>query len=97
VGVAPASGRLPEKRYTTWRDDVRGQVQYKTEVAFDAQELWNVHLIVKSSKEEADAMASVTATPPGLGKWDLLFYSSPFLLIAGLWVRAMSRKRRRSA
>src|ERR1700761_3112540 len=40
VGVAPASGRLPERRYKAWPDAVRGQVQYKTEVQFDAQELW---------------------------------------------------------
>ena len=97
VGVAPANGRLAEKQYRAWRDAVRGQVQYKTEVAFDQQELWNVRLILRSAQGAGEAMATVTPTPPGLGRWDLLFYSSPFLLIAVLWVRAMSRRKRRSA
>jgi hypothetical protein len=93
VAVQPATGRLAEKRYNTWRDAVRGQTQYKTEVAFDAQELWNVRLIVNSSRGNGEAMATVTPTPPGLGRWDLLFYASPFLLVAVLWIRAMSRRK----
>lgn len=97
VGVAPATGRLAEKRYGTWRDAVSNQLQYKTEVAFDQQELWNVHLILHGPQGDADVMATVTPTPPGLGRWDLLFYASPFLLVAVLWVRAMSRRKRRSA
>jgi hypothetical protein len=97
VGVAPVSGRLAEKRYGTWRDAVRNQLQYKTEVAFDQQELWNVHLILHGAQGDSDATATVTPTPPGLGRWDLLFYASPFLLVAVLWVRAMSRRKRRTA
>ncbi|MBZ5629139.1 MAG: hypothetical protein LAO06_09780 [Acidobacteriia bacterium] len=96
IGVQPATGRLPEVRYGAWRDDVRGQVQYKSEVAFDAQELWNVRLVLKSTQGDGEATAKVEATPPGLGRWDLLFYASPFLAVAGLWFRAISRKRRRS-
>jgi hypothetical protein len=96
IGVQPATGRLPEKRYNAWRDDVRGQMQYKSEVAFDAQELWNVRLILKSAHGDGEATASVEVTPPGLGRWDLLFYASPFLAVAVLWFRAISRKKRRS-
>jgi hypothetical protein len=96
IAIQPASGRLREVRYHTWRDNVRGQVQYKSEVTFDAQELWNVRLIVQSSQGDGEATAKVEATPPGLGRWDLLFYASPFLAVAGLWFRAISRRKRRS-
>jgi len=97
VGVQPVSGRLAETRYKTWRDAVRGQTQFKTEVQFDRDEMWNVHLILNSPQGSGEAMASVEATPPGLGRWDLLFYASPFLFVAVLWIRAMSRRKRRTA
>jgi hypothetical protein len=37
----------------------------------------------------------VLVTPPGFGKWDLLFFLFPFLLVAFLWLRGISRARRR--
>ena len=95
IGVQPASGRLPEARYHAWRDAVRGQVQYKSEVPFDAQELWNVRLILKSAQGGGEATASVMVTPPGFGRWDLLFYASPFVVVAILWFRAVSRQKRK--
>ena len=96
IGVQPASGRLPEARYHFWRDNkVRGQVQYKSEVHFDAQEIWNVLLILKSVRGGGEATSSVMVTPPGFGRWDLLFYASPFALVAILWFRAVSRQKRK--
>jgi hypothetical protein len=95
ISVQPASGRLTEVRYGAWRDRVRGQVQYKSEVKFDAQELWNVRLMLKSPTGTGEAMASVMVTPPGFGPWDLLFYASPFLVVAVLWFRAVSHKLKR--
>ena len=96
IGVQPASGRLPEARYHFWRDNkVRGQVQYKSEVHFDAQEIWNVLLILKSVQGGGEATSSVMVTPPGFGRWDLLFYASPFALVAILWLRAVSRQKRK--
>src|SRR5580700_6224866 len=38
IGVQPVSGRLKEVRYTAQRDNLRGQVQYDTQVYFDADE-----------------------------------------------------------
>jgi hypothetical protein len=95
IGVQPVSGRLPEVRYAAHREDLRGQVQYKTEVNFDADELWRVHLWVTSSQGAGEAMATVEATPPGLGAWDLLWYVAPFLGAGFLWFRALTRKRSR--
>jgi hypothetical protein len=40
-------------------------------------------------------MATVEATPPGYGRWDLLVYVLPFLAVAVLWLLAVLRKRSR--
>src|SRR5580704_903265 len=37
VAVQPLSGRLPEQHYAAWKENLRGQVEYKTLVPFDAQ------------------------------------------------------------
>jgi hypothetical protein len=97
IGVQPVSGRLPEKRYAARPDNQRGQVQYYVEAPFDAQELWRVHLLVDSSAGHGETTATVEVTPPGLGRWDLLWYASPFAAVAFLWFRALVRKRKRSA
>jgi hypothetical protein len=49
IGVLPESGRLPEVVYSTRHEDLRGQVEFKTEVQFDQQEYWKVRLILTSS------------------------------------------------
>jgi len=97
IGVQPVSGRLPEKRYAARPDNQRGQVQYYVEAAFDAQEVWRVHLLLDSSAGHAETTATVEVTPPGLGRWDLLWYASPFAAVAFLWFRALVRRRKRAA
>ena len=93
IGVQPVSGRLAEVRYPMRRDELNGQLQYKTEVNFDADEIWRVHLLIHSAAGDGEAEATVEATPPGLGRWDLLWFVSPFLAAAFLWFRAATRKR----
>jgi len=95
VGVQPVTGRLPEKRYAARLDSMRGQVQYYVEAAFDAQELWRIHVLLDSSAGHGESSATVEVTPPGLGRWDLLWYASPFAAVAFLWIRALTRKRKR--
>jgi hypothetical protein len=95
IGVQPVTGRLPETFYDAWRVKSRGQVQYNAQAAFDRQELWRVHLVVQSAQGDGEATAQVLVTPPGFGKWDLLFFLFPFLLVAFLWLRGISRARRR--
>jgi hypothetical protein len=93
IGVQPVSGRLPEVRYAAQREYLQGQVQYNTQVNFDADEIWRVHLLLHSSAGEAEAYATVEATPPGLGRWDLLFFAAPFRGAGFLWFRVATRKR----
>jgi hypothetical protein len=95
IGVQPASGRLREAFYAGTRESVSGQVQYRALVHFDAEELWRVRVRLQSSEGVAETTATVEATPPGYGRWDLLVYLLPFLAIGVLWAVAMIRKSKR--
>jgi hypothetical protein len=95
IGVQPVSGRLPEKFYDAVRVKSHGQVQFNAQAEFDRQELWRVHLVVQTSQGGGEATAQVEVTPPGFGRWDLLLYLLPFLFVAFLWFRGVSRAKRR--
>jgi hypothetical protein len=94
IGIQPESGRLQEVLYTAIREDRRGQVEYKASAQFDQDEFYRVRLVLSSSQGMEEALSRVEATPPGYGRWDLLLYLIPFLAIAFLWFRGMSRRRR---
>jgi hypothetical protein len=95
IGIQPESGRLPEVLYNAERDDTRGQVDYKTLAQFDRDEFWRVRLVLESPQGNGEAFSRVEATPTGFGRWDLLFFLSPFLAVAFLWFRGMTRRRNR--
>ena len=95
IGVQPVSGRLPEAFYPAERENLQGQVQYRAQVHFDAEELWQVRVRLDSGQGSAQTVATVEATPPGYGRWDLLVYLMPFLAIGVLWAIAMVRRLRR--
>jgi hypothetical protein len=95
IGVQPASGRLPEAFYAGTRESVSGQVQFRSLVHFDAEELWRVRVRLQSSAGTTETMTTVEATPPGYGRWDLLVYLLPFLAVGVLWAIAMIRKTKR--
>lgn len=92
----PVSGRLPEATYRAEREDLRGQLQYKTLVNFDVQEQWRIRIRLNSAQGSGETEAFVEPTPPGLGRWDLLLYLLPFLAIGFLWLRAFLTKRHKS-
>ncbi len=95
IGVQPVSGRLPEAFYPAERENVQGQVQYRAQVHFDAQELWRVRVRLESAQGNGETVATVEATPPGYGRWDLLVYLLPFLAIGVLWTIAILRRIKR--
>jgi hypothetical protein len=95
IGVQPVTGRLPEVLYAAEGVKSHGPLQYNAQAEFDRQELWRVRLVVKSSQGDGEATTQVEVTPPGFGRWDLLLYLLPFLLVAFLWFRGISRTRRR--
>lgn len=92
LGVQPVSGRLPEVFYPATRENLQGQTQYRADVHFDAQELWRVRVRLESAGGNAETVATVEATPPGYGRWDLLLYLLPFLAVGFLWALALVRK-----
>ena len=94
VAVQPTSGRLPEATYAAVREDLKGQVQYKTMVNFDVQENWRVRVSLHSAQGNGETIAFVEPTPEGLGRWDLLIYLLPFLAIGFIWLRAFLSKKR---
>src|ERR1700676_450465 len=93
LGIQPVSGRLAEVIYRTRRENLRGQLEYKTEVNFDRQEFWRARLILHSSQGDGESTASVEATPAGFGRWDLLLYLLPFAGVGFLWFKAVTAKR----
>ena len=95
IGVQPVSGRLPEAFYAAERENVQGQIQYRAQVHFDAQEIWRVRVRLESAQGNGETVATVEATPPGYGRWDLLVYLLPFLAIGVLWGVAMLRRTKR--
>jgi hypothetical protein len=95
LGVQPLTGRLSETFYEAQRVKSRGQVQYNAQADFDRQELWRVRLVLQSSQGSGEATTQVEVTPPGFGRWDLLLYLLPFLILAFLWVLGISRMKRR--
>jgi len=94
IGIQPESRRLPEAFYKAERDDTRGQLDYKAAVQFDRDEFYRVRLVLESSQGRGEAFSRVEATPVGFGRWDLLFFLLPFLAVAFLYIRGMSRRRR---
>lgn len=95
IGVQPLTGRLPEKFYEAGRVKSHGPVEYNAQADFDRQELWRVHLVIQSSQGGGDATTQVEVTPPGFGRWDLLLYLLPFLIVAFLWFHGIVRMKRR--
>ncbi len=94
IGIQPENERLAEVLYPAIRQDSRGQVEYNASAQFDRDEFYRVRLVLRSSQGTEEALSRVEATPPGYGRWDLLLYLLPFLAVAFLWFRGMSRRRR---
>ena len=95
IGVQPVSVRLPEAVYAGERERVQSQVQFRAQVHFDREETWRVRVRLESAGGSAETTATVEATPPGYGRWDLLVYLLPFLGVGILWAVAMVRKLKR--
>jgi hypothetical protein len=93
VAVRPVSGRLPEATTRAERENLNDREQFKALVAFDAQEYWNVRVLLHSTEGDGEAVMQVEVTPPGYGRWDLLIYLLPFLAVGFLWLRAFMRNR----
>ena len=62
IGVQPVSGRLPEAFYAAERENVKGQIQYRAQVHFDAEELWRVRVKLESAMGDVETFENVAAS-----------------------------------
>jgi hypothetical protein len=94
IGIQPESGRLPETFYNAQRDDTKNQVVYKAFADFDRDEFYKVHLVIESAQSEGDAFSRVEATPTVMGRFGLIFFAMPFVLVGGAWFYGVNKKRK---
>jgi len=92
IGVTPLSGRLPETTYWAWQEKQRGQVEFKSEVQFDQDEIWKVRVVLHTVAGEWETNSQVEATPPGYGRWDLLLFALPFVGAGFLWFALIAKR-----
>jgi hypothetical protein len=95
VSVQPVSGRLPEKSYDAWHEELHNRVEFKAVVPFDKEEMWRIRIRLASAEVTGETQTDVPVTPALLGRWDLLLFLLPFLGIAALWLKALSATRKR--
>jgi hypothetical protein len=86
----PASGRLAPVEYAT---SERSGETHTILGTFDAEEVWSFRFSIEGSAGKGELELDIPVTPPGYGKWDLLIYGAPFLVVAGLWALVAIRKR----
>jgi hypothetical protein len=63
-------------------------------LAFDHRGTWHTRFVVRAGGALRGELAcDLAVTPPGLGTFDLLWFSFPFLVIGGLWLRVLLAQR----
>lgn len=91
----PVSGRLQRQAYAAEQRSQRNHLQFEAHPHFDRRDVWTVGVqVARPGSEPQELTVEVESTPPGFGRWDLAIYLFPFLLLGGLWVVAMVRRRR---
>ena len=95
--VEPVSGRLERVTYDARQMSLKSQLQFEVKPYFDVGDMWTVGIQVTApGGGSGEITAEVESTPPGYGLWDFALYLFPFVLLGGLWVFAMIRRRRRA-
>lgn len=91
----PISGRLERVTYEANRQSLRNQMQFKATPYFDRRDMWNVGFRIEASGGAFQELTTeIESTPPGFGVSNLVIYAIPFVALGGLWLMAMSRRRR---
>lgn len=93
LGVVPADGRLEEAFFDAEPADEGEPFQMVCETEFDARGSWQVRFVLEGPRRSGEVSVDVEVTPPGLGRIDLLWFLSPFLALAFLWVKVVLKRR----
>ncbi len=65
---------------------------YVAHVDLDRGELWEVRVDAQGTRGAGQFQFEVEATPPGYGRWDILVYAGPFLLLGFLAIAVVARR-----
>ena len=97
VRSAPADGSSPEVSGRSELADRDEPFQQIGELEFDHRGLWPTHFEVRTNDAAGLLLGELDfdleVTPPGLGAVDILWFAIPFLMIAGIWLRALLAQR----
>lgn len=93
VRVQPVDGRLPEAVQSSETADEDEPYQRIAEIPFDARGFWDVAFDVHGPDGVESVALEVEVTPPGLGEIDILWFLSPFLVVAFFWVKIVLKRR----
>jgi len=96
IAVRPADGQLEEAFFDAEPAPKRAPYQMVGEVDFAFRGPWEVRFLLDGPRGRGERALEVDVTPPGLGRIDLLWFLSPFLALAFLWVRVVLKKREHS-
>ena len=91
--VMPSDERLPEVRCQAVLANSWQPYQRVIKADFDDRGFWRVRFTLDSAETPAELSSEVEVTPPGLGRIDLLWFLSPFLLVGFLWAKAVLQRR----
>ncbi len=91
----PVSGRLERATEQATRQPLQNQMQFEVSPYFDQRDMWQIGFRLTGSDGAVGELTSeIESTPPGYGPLDLVIYLFPFVLLGGMWVFAVARRRR---
>lgn len=93
IAVRPVDGHAPEALFEATPAEASQPYQHIGEVEFDARGPWLVRFVATGPAATEEFELEIDVTPPGAGRIDLLWFLSPFLAVAFLWVKVVLKKR----
>lgn len=94
---SPEDGKSPEVAGESEAAKPTEPFQQIGKLQFHHRGYWTTRLVFERTGEEGAPLGELTyrlnVTPPGLGKVNLLWFSFPFILIGGLWLRTLLAQR----
>jgi hypothetical protein len=95
VWTQPLTGRLPKAVYPAKEESMRGNLQFVAHPDIDMPEMLKVGIDIHFADGSNHSLTTqVESTPPGVGRWGVLFFLFPFILFGGLFGMALFRRSR---
>lgn len=92
--VWPVAKRLEPAPSPTIQEPTRRGLRFVGKAAFDAEERWNVRVVLEGPRGSGSTSDEVDVTPPDLGRAGLWVFALPFLGVGALWAKALLSRRR---